>query len=243
MKTAIVLSSLLIGSSILLKKPEIEKKASPAPAKKSVSKKASSAPKTPVSIIVDKSSYELYVYDADGWYATYPVVFGNNTLDDKKMEGDRNTPEGSFKIVNKRIHDKWDRYMGLNYPTAESMVKFNERKKKGEIPASATPGAGIGIHGTFPHDDYIIDRYKNWTNGCVSLKNSDIEDLYSYIPIGTLVTIRKWVQSSKFRVSLQNLELLVDSKLSIAIIEETNIETTWLWTLNYHCPVKNILSL
>jgi murein L,D-transpeptidase YafK len=191
MKTAIVLSSLLIGSSMLLKKPDAEKSASPVVAKKSVSKKTSSLPKSPVKIIVDKSSYELYVYDADGWYATYPVVFGNNSLDDKKMEGDRNTPEGSFKIVNKRVHDKWDRYMGLDYPTQESLARFNERKKKGEIPASAKPGAGIGIHGTWPHDDYIIDRYKNWTNGCVSLKNSDIEDLYSYIPIGTSVTIRK----------------------------------------------------
>jgi len=198
MKTAIVLSSLLLGSSMLLKKPvarpdelvgRVEK--SSVASAKSVSRKTNALPKAPVKIVVDKSSYELYVYDADGWFATYPVVFGNNSLDDKKMEGDRNTPEGDFKIVNKRVHDKWDRYMGLDYPTQESIARFNERKRRGEIPASATPGAGIGIHGTFPHDDYIIDRYKNWTNGCVSLKNSDIEDLYSYIPIGTPVTIRK----------------------------------------------------
>jgi lipoprotein-anchoring transpeptidase ErfK/SrfK len=201
MKTAIVLSSLLIGSSILLNKPEarpydtaggVEKHSLPAVAStKKVARKTGALPRSPVKIVVDKSSYELYVYDADGWYATYPVVFGNNTLDDKKMEGDRNTPEGNFRIVNKRVHDKWDRYMGLDYPTQESIARFKERKRKGEIPSSATPGAGIGIHGTFPHDDYIIDRYKNWTNGCVSLKNTDIEDLYSYVPIGTPVTIRK----------------------------------------------------
>ena len=190
MKTAIVLSGLLIGSSVMLKKPDTERSVTPV-AQKTVSRKTSSLPKSPVKIVVDKSSYELYVYDADGWYATYPVVFGNSTLDDKKMEGDRNTPEGNFKIVNKRVHDKWDRYLGLDYPTQESLTKFKERKKRGEIPASAKPGAGIGIHGTWPRDDYMIDRYKNWTNGCVSLKNSDVEDLYSYIPIGTPVTIRK----------------------------------------------------
>ena len=81
--------------------------------------------------------------------------------------------------------------MGLDYPTPESMAKFNERKRRGEIPASAKPGAGIGIHGTWPKDDYMIDRYKNWTNGCISLKNEDVEDLYRYIPIGTPITIRK----------------------------------------------------
>src|SRR5688500_16890054 len=54
-------------------------------------------PVAPVYVVVDKSNYEMYVYDAKGWFATYPVVFGNSTLDDKKMEGDRNTPEGSFR--------------------------------------------------------------------------------------------------------------------------------------------------
>ncbi len=150
-----------------------------------------SKPVGAVRIVVDKSSYELYVYDSQGWFATYPVVFGNSSLDDKRMEGDKNTPEGSFKIVNKRVHDKWDRYMGLDYPTKESMDKFNARKKRGEIPSSATPGGGIGIHGTWPHEDYQIDRFKNWTNGCISLKNDDVKDLYSYIPIGTPITIKK----------------------------------------------------
>ena len=32
----------------------------------------------PYYIIVDKSEYELYVYDDEGWYATYPIVFGSN---------------------------------------------------------------------------------------------------------------------------------------------------------------------
>ncbi|HEY0356298.1 MAG TPA: L,D-transpeptidase [Flavisolibacter sp.] len=144
-----------------------------------------------IQIIVDKSSYELYVYDSQGWFATYPVVFGNSSLDDKRMEGDKNTPEGTFKIVNKRIHDKWKRYMGLDYPTSESLAKFNARKKRGEIPSHASPGGGIGIHGTWPNEDYQIDRFKNWTNGCIALKNEDVSDLYSYIPIGTPITIRK----------------------------------------------------
>ena len=144
-----------------------------------------------VKIVVDKSNYELYVYDAMGWFATYPVVFGNNTLADKKMEGDKNTPEGEFKIVSKRVHDKWERFMGLDYPTQESLSKFKTRKSRGEIPSSARPGGGIGIHGTWPNEDYQIDRYKNWTNGCISMKNSDMRDLYSYVPVGAPITIKK----------------------------------------------------
>ena len=44
-----------------------------------------------VYLVVDKSDYELKVYDEEGWYATYPVVFGNKNLADKMMEGDRKT--------------------------------------------------------------------------------------------------------------------------------------------------------
>jgi lipoprotein-anchoring transpeptidase ErfK/SrfK len=194
MKTTAILSCLLVGSSLTLNTHNfLTTKVNPSFTRNVTAKRSSekTMPVAPIRIVIDKSSYELYVYDKQGWFATYPVVFGNNTLDDKKMEGDRNTPEGSFKIANKRVHEKWDRYMGLDYPTAESLEKFKERKQRGEVPANASPGGGIGIHGTWPHEDYVIDRYKNWTNGCISLKNEDIEDLYSYVPVGTPVTIRK----------------------------------------------------
>ncbi|MFL5772858.1 MAG: murein L,D-transpeptidase family protein [Flavisolibacter sp.] len=191
MKTAILLSGLLLGGSVYVKNPDYHRGSLAISPLSGKAKRSLIMPTAPVKIVVDKSNYELYVYDALGWFATYPVVFGNNSLDDKKVEGDRNTPEGSFRIINKRIHEKWDRYMGLDYPNKESLEKFNQRKKNGEIPASASPGGGIGIHGTWPKDDFVVDRYKNWTNGCISLKNEDIEDLYSYITIGTPITIRK----------------------------------------------------
>lgn len=194
MKTTVILSCLLAGSSMMLNTHNLINTSATAKVVKTGATKRTSfktMPVAPVQIVIDKSSYELYVYDKLGWFATYPVVFGNNSLADKKMEGDRNTPEGSFKIASKRVHEKWDRYLGLNYPTQESLAKFNQRKQRGEVPRNASPGGAIGIHGTWPNEDYVIDRYKNWTNGCISLKNEDVEDLYSYVPVGTPVTIRK----------------------------------------------------
>lgn len=144
-----------------------------------------------IYIVIDKLKYELSVYDEKGWYATYPVVFGNSSLADKKMEGDRNTPEGTFHIVGKKIHDKWYRFMALDYPNEDSYRKFTERKQRGEIPANAKIGGGIGIHGTWPHEDFVIDRYTNWTLGCISMKRDDVEELYNYTPVGTKVIIKK----------------------------------------------------
>lgn len=193
MKTALVISALVVGSHLLTNPfaaSTSEKTTTPG-YKVSKSKKSASAPIAPVRIVVDKSSYELYVYDAQGWYATYPVVFGNKSLADKKMEGDRNTPEGTYRIVAKRVHEKWSRFLSLDYPTREDIAKFEERKRRGEVPRNASPGGGIGIHGVWPHEDFVIDRYNNWTNGCIALKNGDVQELYAYIAVGTPITIRK----------------------------------------------------
>jgi len=148
-------------------------------------------PSVPIRIVIDKSDYELHVYDSKGWYATYPVVFGNDPSKDKKMEGDKYTPEGSFKITTKRPHEKWSRFLAIDYPTKADLEKFNDRKKRGEIPKNARPGGAIGIHGTWPNEDFVIDRYNNWTLGCISLKNGDVQELYNYIQPGTPVQIKK----------------------------------------------------
>jgi len=192
MKLPILFASLFLGSNLASTNADFNTNKFPNESSKRIEKASGEIlPVGTVYIVIDKSDYELNVYDDKGWFATYPVVFGNNSLSDKKMEGDRCTPEGNFHIISKKIHEKWDRFIALDYPTKDSYEKFNERKQRGEIPGNARIGGGVGIHGTWPHDDYIIDRYKNWTNGCISMKNKDVEDLYSYLPVGTRVTIRK----------------------------------------------------
>ena len=81
--------------------------------------------------------------------------------------------------------------MGLDYPTKESWERFRERKAKGIIPANAKIGGGIAIHGTWPNDDLVVDDYTNWTQGCIALRNEDLDEIFTYLPIGTKVTIRK----------------------------------------------------
>ena len=144
-----------------------------------------------ITIVVVKTTYELKVYDQDGWYATYPAVFGSKSLGDKMMEGDRKTPEGVYHIASKRPHEKWDKMMLIDFPTKADMDKFNERKAKGLIPKNARIGGGIAIHGTWAHDEMAVDLYQNWTNGCIALKCEDVDELYGMAPIGTKVTIVK----------------------------------------------------
>ena len=146
---------------------------------------------TSYTIIIDKSDYELKVYDEEGWLATYPIVFGSKDLGDKMKEGDRKTPDGSFKIILKKIHPKWGPELLLDYPNDVSLQKFNERKRRGVLPKAAKIGGGIAIHATRPEEEWTIDNFYNWTDGCISVKYTEMKDLFSYIPVGTPVTIQQ----------------------------------------------------
>jgi murein L,D-transpeptidase YafK len=154
---------------------------------------ASSAMRSEASyrIVIDKSDYELTLYEDGEWVAKYPVVFGSKDQGDKMMEGDRRTPEGTFRITYKKKHAQWGCFLLLDYPNNESVSRFNRRKKDGLIPGSARIGGGIGIHGTRPHEEYAVDRYINWTEGCISLKYSEVFELFELLPVGTEVVIRK----------------------------------------------------
>jgi murein L,D-transpeptidase YafK len=187
MKATFVLTSVLLGSML----PANHARNASYNHTGNLKFRSTAGPVGAVYIVIDKSEYALSVYDNEGWYATYPVVFGSDSQDDKKMEGDNKTPEGSFKVISKRVHDKWSRFMAIDYPNDESRRKFNRRKERGEIPASARIGGSIGIHGTWPHEDFVVDRFKNWTMGCISMKRTDVEEIYNFTRIGTRVIIQK----------------------------------------------------
>ena len=121
----------------------------------------------------------------------YPVVFGANQQDDKIQDGDYCTPEGSFNISMKYPHKKWSKFMWIDYPNPASTKKFLAAKKSGAIPANATIGGEIGIHGVPNGCNLFIPFRYNWTQGCISMRTQDVNDLYTAVIPGTVVTIIK----------------------------------------------------
>lgn len=142
-------------------------------------------------VLIKKSDYVLQVWYRQRLIRAYKAVFGPNPLQNKLMEGDRNTPEGMFRIANKREGSKYDRFMQLNYPNDSSIARFNKLKATGQLPASAKIGGNVGIHGIWPGGDDMIQLGIGWTDGCIALKNKDIEDLFALVSVGTRVYIRK----------------------------------------------------
>ncbi len=147
--------------------------------------------KTKTSIYISKSKYELSLLQEGKVLKTWKVVLGTNPVDDKRMQGDRCTPEGTFKVRDLYPHRSWSKFIWIDYPNEISRLKHAKAKANGEIPQDASIGGDVGIHGVPEGSDYWIDEGDNWTYGCVSLKNKDVNELYQYIQVGTAIVIEK----------------------------------------------------
>lgn len=144
-----------------------------------------------VWILISKSEYTLAIMHQEDTLKLYPAVFGFNPKDDKRREGDGCTPEGEFKVISAYKHRKWNKFIFYNYPTSDSWQKHKQAKREGKIDKNATVGSELGIHGVPKGYDYMIDTCKNWTLGCTSVKNKDINEFYPYIKENTKIKIVK----------------------------------------------------
>jgi len=144
-----------------------------------------------LSLVIDKSEYKLTVKSDTIVLKEYPVVFGRNPVDDKLKQGDRCTPEGTFYMKAKYPHSKWSKFVWINYPTRDSWRKHNAAIRQGKISDNAKIGGEVGIHGVPEGMDFLIDQKYDWTEGCVSLKTKDINELYYYITESTPIIIKK----------------------------------------------------
>jgi murein L,D-transpeptidase YafK len=144
-----------------------------------------------IEIYIDKTTHTLTLKVGRVVLKQYKCVFGGNPTEDKKYEGDRCTPEGEFHIIDKHPHALWNKFIMLDYPTRQSRAKYEANKAHGKIPPGAGIGGSIGIHGVPWNKPYLIEKGINWTLGCISLSNQDIDEIYRYVDIGTRVVISK----------------------------------------------------
>ncbi len=140
------------------------------------------------NIVVDKSDRKMYLYRAGKVLKTFPVSLGAKDYQGpKERRGDKRTPIGTYRIVNKRCHAIKYMAMTISYPNAEDIARAKAR--------GVDPGSLITIHGQ-PHwnadghgDAYTLS--KDWTDGCIALTNSDMRTLWSMVEVGTPITLRQ----------------------------------------------------
>lgn len=142
----------------------------------------------PWFVVIRKSCRTLDVYQRGQRVRSYAAVFGLGGIRDPKLyEGDRRTPVGLYSIIEKRRHPRWGHFFLLDYPNERDTRNYWVALNEGAVPPGAGVGGAVGIHGT---DKPNLNRLNvDWTWGCISLANSDVEDLAALIPVGTPVLI------------------------------------------------------
>ncbi|MBI4003401.1 MAG: L,D-transpeptidase family protein [Candidatus Omnitrophica bacterium] len=124
-------------------------------------------PKGRFTIVVDKSQKQLLLTEDNQFIKSYPVGTGK----------DDSTPEGTFTIVNRIPDPVWYK-QGAVVPQGSPENILGTRWM-------GFDKAGYGIHGSV--DPAPISQQA--TAGCVRMTNSDVEELFAIVPIGTEVTI------------------------------------------------------
>ncbi|UBF25996.1 L,D-transpeptidase [Kovacikia minuta CCNUW1] len=131
-----------------------------------------------VSILIEKSKYKLTLFYNFKPIKSYPVVFGSNPNGDKLYEGDQKTPEGLYHIRDLYSHPDWSKFIWLDYPTPHSWREHFQAKLGGTVNLFLPIGGQVGIHGVPSGGDDLIENRSNWTWGCISLKNHDVNEIY-----------------------------------------------------------------
>ncbi len=150
---------------------------------------AESRRKRTLAIIVSKLERKLTVYQRGIPFRSYDIGLGFNGLSTKMRSGDNATPEGRYKIIRKNARSRFHRALLLDYPNEEDKRRFANAQRDGTIPETAGIGGNIEIHG---------GGKNSLTEGCISMDNVHMEELFSLVSVGTPVTIIGTIELENF---------------------------------------------
>lgn len=134
------------------------------------------------AILVDKFEHRCLLLADGRVQSSYMANLGRSWYRIKVQEHDASTPEGEYRIKRKFRSRSFGWSILLDYPNAADRQRFNSMKKSGDIGVRVRIGGNIEIHGGGRLNS-------DWTDGCVSLKNADMANLYKRAYIGMPVTI------------------------------------------------------
>ncbi|WP_159793877.1 L,D-transpeptidase family protein [Croceibacterium salegens] len=133
-------------------------------------------------VLVDKSDRTLTLLRDGKAIRTYTgLQFGAAPNGHKQFEGDERTPEGRYTIDTRNPLSAYHLSLRISYPNAADRAFAASRGR--------SPGGDIFIHGQ-PNALPVGRMPGDWTDGCIAVSNSEIEELWSAVADGTPIEIR-----------------------------------------------------
>ena len=159
-------------------------------------------------VLIYKNESKLVVTSGKNTIKSYKISTGRGGIGHKEQRGDNKTPIGTYRVVGFNEKSKFDYFIRLNYPNAKdafygyksgkiSLPTFRaivKAVRSGKTPPQHTMlGGAIGIHGIGDEtpEQLHIHNSLDWTEGCIALRNAEIQELRAFIQIGTRVVIKE----------------------------------------------------
>ncbi|WP_099824962.1 L,D-transpeptidase family protein [Oceaniglobus indicus] len=132
-------------------------------------------------IQVFKGQRVMHLMHNDRRLESYKFDLGFAPVGHKQVEGDGRTPEGVYFIDRRNPKSRFHLSIGVSYP--------NEADRANAKALGKSPGGDIFIHGRGPFYKKKKNRKKDWTWGCISVSDKEMEEIYSMIQTGTTIVI------------------------------------------------------
>ena len=132
-------------------------------------------------IRVVKSERAMTLYSGgQAVYVLHGIQLGDAPDGPKHFQGDERTPEGRYTIDYGNPGSAYHLSLHISYPSARDVAFARSQGR--------SPGGLIFIHGQ--PNDWPAGRVSgDWTDGCISVSNEEIEALYEAVPDGTVIDI------------------------------------------------------
>lgn len=134
---------------------------------------------------VDKSARTLSLKKHGKVIKKYNIALGLNPRGRKIRQGDNKTPEGVYVLDYKNRNSKFYKSLHISYPNYLDRLRAKSIK--------ARPGGAIVIHGMpngVSQKSIVRQRGRDWTNGCIAIRNKDMQELWSLVKTNTPIFIK-----------------------------------------------------
>ncbi|WP_226780041.1 L,D-transpeptidase family protein [Oceaniglobus trochenteri] len=132
-------------------------------------------------IVVFKGERTMHLMHHRKRLKSYKFDLGFAPVGHKQFEGDGKTPEGVYFIDRRNPESRFHLSIGLSYP--------NERDRAFAEAMGQKPGGDIFIHGRGPFYNLKKNRKPDWTWGCISVSDREMEEIYSMVATGTQIVV------------------------------------------------------
>jgi murein L,D-transpeptidase YafK len=135
-------------------------------------------------IVVEKSARRLTLCKNGVPLKSYRVSLGKQPAGGKQWQGDGKTPEGVYTIDFKNGRSGFHKALHVSYPSPADRARA--------AAAGVAAGGDIMIHGLPNGLGFLgrTQRLRDWTAGCISLTDREVDEVWRAVPTGTPIEIR-----------------------------------------------------